>query len=183
MDDVERRAFIDTFGTDLEVRRKLQETGMRAVDYYIDTGLCVFCEADDCQDTPHDEDCDVGHLVAKRPVDAERKRKKAQQRNIVAKILTTGALITAADQAVQDGSIVVEETGGTNMGDGGKEPVDLGHGKAIRSTNLALCVKLDTGEETWIPKSVIHDDSEVYEDGGEGTVVVHQWWAEKNGLA
>lgn len=183
MDDKEREAYISTFGTGLEVRRKLQETGMRAVNYYIDTGLCVFCDADDCLDLPHDEDCDVGYLVAGRPVDAERKRRKAQERGFVDKILATGALITAANQAVRDGSIVVEETGGTAMGDGGKEPEDLGNGKVIRSTDMALLVKLDTGEEVWIPKSVIHDDSECYEDGGEGTVVVHSWWAERNGLA
>lgn len=31
----------------------------------------------------------------------------------------------------------------------------------------------------WVPKSVIHDDSEVYEKGGEGKLVVKTWWAQK----
>ena len=40
-------------------------------------------------------------------------------------------------------------------------------------------------EGTWVPKSVIHDDSEVYDmkDGaGPGKLVVLRWFAEKEGL-
>jgi hypothetical protein len=36
--------------------------------------------------------------------------------------------------------------------------------------------------EIWIPKSVIHDDSEVYKEGAEGKLVVARWFAEKEGL-
>lgn len=61
--------------------------------------------------------------------------------------------------------------------------VSLGNGRVKRATDLALLVELDTGDEPWIPKSQIHDDSEVYEEGHEGDVVVTTWWAEKNGLA
>jgi len=62
--------------------------------------------------------------------------------------------------------------------------VSLGDGKAVRDSGKALLVKLATGEEKWIPKSVIHDDSEVYdaEENAEGEVVVQEWWAEKEGL-
>ena len=60
----------------------------------------------------------------------------------------------------------------------------LGHGKLVGSSELALQIKLDTGETTWIPRSVIHDDSELYDDdNNEGEVVVKTWWAEKEGLA
>ena len=38
-------------------------------------------------------------------------------------------------------------------------------------------------EEFWIPKSQIHDDSEVYEKGQDGTLIVTEWWAKKEGLA
>ena len=31
----------------------------------------------------------------------------------------------------------------------------------------------------WIPQRAIHEDSEVYEDGHKGTLVVHDWFAEK----
>lgn len=55
--------------------------------------------------------------------------------------------------------------------------------KCVRETEKALLVELETGEERWVPKSVVHDDSEVYEEGGEGTLVVQEWWAEKEGLS
>ena len=47
-------------------------------------------------------------------------------------------------------------------------------------TDSALLVDID-GDEVWVPKSVIHDDSEVYEKGHEGTLVVESWWARKKG--
>ena len=37
-------------------------------------------------------------------------------------------------------------------------------------------------EEVWIPQSQIDDESEVYEPGGEGVLVVSQWIAEEKGL-
>jgi len=49
-------------------------------------------------------------------------------------------------------------------------------------TKLALLVVLDTGEEIWIPKSQIHADSEVYKKDTEGTLVVSEWFATKEGL-
>ena len=60
----------------------------------------------------------------------------------------------------------------------------LGNGKVIQSSDKALRVKLDTGDVVWIPKALIHDDSEVYDDdeGREGDVVVKTWWAEQEGL-
>jgi hypothetical protein len=33
------------------------------------------------------------------------------------------------------------------------------------------------------PFSVIHDDSEVFEPGQVGKVVVQEWWADKQGLS
>lgn len=63
------------------------------------------------------------------------------------------------------------------------EGVKIGNGVGVKETERALLVKLDDEEdERWIPKSVIHDDSEVFEEGGEGTVVVAPWWAKKEGL-
>jgi hypothetical protein len=59
--------------------------------------------------------------------------------------------------------------------------------RAIRGTDRALLVRGDffdnytgTGEQ-WIPKSQIHDDSEVYEVDHEGKLVVKKWLAEKEG--
>ena len=60
---------------------------------------------------------------------------------------------------------------------------ELGLGSCEKETEKALLISLDElGEEKWIPKSVIHDDSEVYKEGQKGEVVVEGWWAEKEGL-
>ncbi len=48
------------------------------------------------------------------------------------------------------------------------------------TANACLCVISGRVEGIWVPQSVIHDDSEVYEKGGEGKLVVKRWWAEKN---
>lgn len=63
------------------------------------------------------------------------------------------------------------------------EPARIGEAKVLRVTDKALLVDLE-GEEVWVPRSVIHDDSEVYsEKNGEGELVVALWWAEANGYA
>jgi len=62
------------------------------------------------------------------------------------------------------------------------EPVTIPDVKALRETKLALLC-LVRGKELWVPQSQIHDDSEVYEVGGEGKLVVKGWWAAKEGLA
>lgn len=79
----------------------------------------------------------------------------------------------------------------------GYDPCSLGEGKCIHHTSGlgnhasggggALHVKFEDDEmgkdgELWIPKSVIHDDSEVYDLGHEGEVIVESWWAEEKSL-
>jgi hypothetical protein len=67
--------------------------------------------------------------------------------------------------------------------------------KAVRDSSKdkgktgALLIKLPEGKkikgqsEVWVPHSVIHDDSEVYDAKGnnEGKLVVQRWWADKQG--
>jgi len=53
---------------------------------------------------------------------------------------------------------------------------------AKRETDKALLVEFDDGEDRWVPKSQIHDDSEVYAADTEGTLIVKRWWAQKEGL-
>lgn len=68
---------------------------------------------------------------------------------------------------------------------GGREPEKLGAAKVLRETDKALLVELEElGEERWIPKSVVHDDSEVFGGGenDEGEMIVQRWWALENGL-
>lgn len=64
------------------------------------------------------------------------------------------------------------------------EPHEIEDCEAVASTEKALKVRgthpNDDGSE-WIPLSQIHDDSEVYEDGHKGKLVVTAWFARKMG--
>lgn len=51
----------------------------------------------------------------------------------------------------------------------------------IRDSGKALLVEYE-GEEVWIPKSQIDDDSEVWKEGQEGTLIIPYWLAEEKGL-
>jgi hypothetical protein len=52
----------------------------------------------------------------------------------------------------------------------------------VRATDAAILVRID-GEEHWIPQSQVSDDSEVWQEGDEGRLVVSQWIAMQKGLA
>ena len=63
----------------------------------------------------------------------------------------------------------------------------VGDAEVIRESDsgLALLIRLtDIGETRWIPKAVIHDDSEVYDarDNAAGDLILKTSWAEKEGL-
>lgn len=53
--------------------------------------------------------------------------------------------------------------------------------KCIKETKLAILCEIE-GEEHWIPKSVIDDDSEVYETDTDGKLIIPEWFATKEGL-
>jgi len=64
--------------------------------------------------------------------------------------------------------------------------VDVGQAQVIGASAKALRVQLESEDAPrWIPRSVIHDDSEVYDDdkNATGTLVLARWFAEKEGLA
>lgn len=52
---------------------------------------------------------------------------------------------------------------------------------AIRKTPKALICLIDTADFV-VPDSQIDDDSEVYQEGDEGTLIVSAWWARKEGI-
>ncbi len=60
------------------------------------------------------------------------------------------------------------------------EGVTIDDCRAIRETDMAILVDID-GEEHWVPKSQILDESEVWQDGDEGTLVVSGWLARQEG--
>lgn len=46
----------------------------------------------------------------------------------------------------------------------------------------ALVLRIEGTAKTFtVPKSVVHDDSPVFEEGHEGTLIVKYWFAEKEG--
>lgn len=67
------------------------------------------------------------------------------------------------------------------MGQEEDEGADFPEAVCLRETKKAILVNRGGGD-LWVPKSVIHDDSEVFEEGHEGTLIVETWWAEEKGL-
>ena len=51
-----------------------------------------------------------------------------------------------------------------------------------QSTDKAILCVFEDGTKHWIPNSQVDDDSEVYEHGHEGKLVVSLWIAEQKGL-
>ena len=62
------------------------------------------------------------------------------------------------------------------------ESYDLENASILRETEKAILVECDLASDLWIPKSQIHDDSEIWEVGEYGTLLVNQWWADKEGF-
>lgn len=52
----------------------------------------------------------------------------------------------------------------------------------IKETEKAILVNID-GEEKWIPKSQVVEQSDVQGEGDSGTLAITRWFAEKEGLA
>lgn len=52
--------------------------------------------------------------------------------------------------------------------------------ECIAETSKAILVEVE-GDEIWIPKSAVDDDSEVYGKGHVGELIVADWLAEKEG--
>jgi hypothetical protein len=62
-----------------------------------------------------------------------------------------------------------------------EQTVELEDVAVEAETDLALLCNIDD-KKHWIPKSVVHEDSEVSSDGDTGTIVIMRWFAEKEGL-
>lgn len=60
------------------------------------------------------------------------------------------------------------------------EAVEFENSVCSAETEKAIRAKVD-GEFHWIPKSQLHDDSEIYRNGDTGKLVVKEWWAKKEG--
>jgi hypothetical protein len=59
---------------------------------------------------------------------------------------------------------------------------NVGESQCVRESDKAIQVFIgDIGESVWIPKSQVHDDSEVWKLDQEGDLVVSDWFARKQG--
>lgn len=71
------------------------------------------------------------------------------------------------------------------MSDESDNPISIGEARVVHETPKAILVELEDepGDGPfWIPKSAIHDDSEVWnEKNGAGDLVVKAWFARKEG--
>jgi hypothetical protein len=54
--------------------------------------------------------------------------------------------------------------------------------RCIQATEKALLCELETGDERWVPKSLVARDSQVTKRGDDGELAVPLWWAEKEGI-
>jgi hypothetical protein len=62
-----------------------------------------------------------------------------------------------------------------------KKFIEFGDVKAVADSELGLRISVG-GKAVWVPKSEIHEDSDVYENGTEGTLIISEWVAKKKGL-
>lgn len=62
-----------------------------------------------------------------------------------------------------------------------KEKVRIEDVVVKKQTDKALLCEIN-GDDVWIPQSQIDDDSEVWNEGDEGTLVISQWIAEQKEL-
>lgn len=53
--------------------------------------------------------------------------------------------------------------------------------KVVDMSDLAIKVDID-GKLYWIPQSQVDDDSEIWQNGQEGTLVISEWIAKEKGL-
>ena len=60
--------------------------------------------------------------------------------------------------------------------------VHIENAKCVKATEAAILVEIE-GAQHWIPQSCVTDESEVWKEGQEGTLVITDWIAEQKGLA
>lgn len=60
--------------------------------------------------------------------------------------------------------------------------VDFDNTVVRAESDDAINVELDDGRKFWIPRSQVHDDSESYELGTDGTLIIPEWLADSKGM-
>lgn len=62
------------------------------------------------------------------------------------------------------------------------EEIAYVHARCKVETEKAILCDLETGEELWVPKSLIREDSQVTSKGDEGELAIPWWFAEREGV-
>ena len=62
-----------------------------------------------------------------------------------------------------------------------KDTVEIEDVLVLRETEKAILCEI-AGAEVWIPLSQVDDDSEVWQEGDEGTLTITRWIAEQKEL-
>lgn len=54
----------------------------------------------------------------------------------------------------------------------------------VRETDKAILVRIGDQDdnEVWIPKSQIHDDSDIWKEGESGRLIITEWIAKQKGF-
>ena len=68
----------------------------------------------------------------------------------------------------------------------GDDTVDFDDVICETETEMALgCFNMDDSKDSicWVPKSMVHEESDVQAAGDTGTIIVSRWWAKKAGLS
>lgn len=53
----------------------------------------------------------------------------------------------------------------------------------VKQTPNAILVESDELDESlWVPQSQVSDDSEIWQEGESGTLLITEWFAKKSGL-
>lgn len=61
-------------------------------------------------------------------------------------------------------------------------PLRLDVEKIVRETDAAFLLRLEEGDEVWVPKSQISDPDDYQQGDEDCTVSVSEWFANKEGL-
>lgn len=63
-----------------------------------------------------------------------------------------------------------------------RDRVEIEDCYGVRQSGKAVLVHLPDGREEWFPVSQIDDESEVWNDDTDGTLIISRWIAQEKGL-
>lgn len=71
---------------------------------------------------------------------------------------------------------------GDEYGFEGEQVIEVDFVELLHQTEQAILVRPENGEKIWIPKKWVSPETELFNKGDVGTLVVARWWALENGL-